>query len=232
MRANLIESAAQPGLHAILWDSDGVLVDSERVFFEVNRDFYRGHAIELTERGFFDYFLLTNRSMWHLLAGDACLQVDRLRERRNVLYSARLRSAPIVAVSGMPQLLATLSGQVRMAIVTSCRRVHFDLIHQPHDMLRHVEFALTAESYTHSKPSPEPYLAALDRLGVAAEHSVVVEDSPRGLHSAMAAGIRCIVLRNSMTRHCDFAGAYRVVDTVAQLGDEIDLLITAEHSLN
>jgi beta-phosphoglucomutase-like phosphatase (HAD superfamily) len=60
-------------------------------------------------------------------------------------------------------------------------------------------------------------LLGLERLGLDAAQCVVVEDSPRGLQAASAAGLRCIVLRNALTRHYDFPGALRVVDDMAQL---------------
>jgi beta-phosphoglucomutase-like phosphatase (HAD superfamily) len=104
-----------------------------------------------------------------------------------------------------------------MGVVTSSNREHFEIIHQRLDLLNHFEFVLTHESYVHSKPSPEPYLLGLERMGVAASEALVVEDSPRGLQAAMAAGIRCIIVRNALTQSCDFAGAYRVVDTMPEL---------------
>jgi beta-phosphoglucomutase-like phosphatase (HAD superfamily) len=89
----------------------------------------------------------------------------------------------------------------------------------------HFEFVLTHESYASSKPSPEPYLLGLERLQLNAADCLVVEDSPRGLQAATAAGIRCIILRNALTRGHDFPGAYRVVDTMPQLLDEIEQLM-------
>ena len=65
--------------------------------------------------------------------------------------------------------------------------------------------------------------------GWAAADALVVEDSPRGLQAAMAAGIRCVIVRNALTRGHDFPGAYRVVDTMAELLAEIELLLSVEN---
>ena len=89
--------------------------------------------------------------------------------------------------------------------------------------------APTGWSYANSKPSPDPYLLGLERLGVAADDALVVEDSPRGLQAAMAAGIRCVIVRNALTRGHDFPGAHRVVDTMAELLAEIELLLSVEN---
>lgn len=213
-------------MQAILWDNDGVLVDTEQLFFEANRELFRPLGLELSERHFFDWYLADNCGAWHLLQPaltDA--QIEAQRSGRNVRYAARLASEHIPAIDGVAEVLASLSPRVRMGVVTSSNRDHFEIIHRRLDLLRHFEFVLTHESYMHSKPSPEPYLLGLERMGVAAADALVVEDSPRGLQAATAAGIRCIILRNALTRNHDFPGAWRVVDTMPQLLAEIELLM-------
>jgi HAD superfamily hydrolase (TIGR01509 family) len=215
-------------LRAILWDNDGVLVDTEQLFYEANRDLFRPLGLKLSERHFFDLYLADNCGAWHLLQpalSDA--QIDEQREGRNLRYARRLASEDIPAIAGVAEVLASLSPRLRMGVVTSSTRDHFDIIHRRLDLVRHFEFVLTHESYAKSKPSPEPYLLGLERLGVSAAEALVVEDSPRGLQAATAAGIRCIVLRNALTRGHDFPGAYRVVDTLPELLAEIELLIAA-----
>ena len=60
-----------------------------------------------------------------------------------------------------------------------------------------MRFVLTNGDYARSKPAPEPYLAGLQRFGAAPEQAVAVEDSERGLRSAVAAGIDCVVVANA-----------------------------------
>jgi beta-phosphoglucomutase-like phosphatase (HAD superfamily) len=68
-------------------------------------------------------------------------------------------------------------------------------------------------------------LLGLRWLELQPHQCLVVEDSPRGLQSALAADIRCIVLRNSMTRHHHFEGAYRIVDSMDELLGEVEALM-------
>jgi HAD superfamily hydrolase (TIGR01509 family) len=212
-------------LQAILWDNDGVLVDTERLFYEANRELFRPLGLELSEQHFFDWYLADNCGAWHLLEPAMNMaQQDAWREERNRRYALRLSAEHIPAIDGVAEVLASLSPRLRMGVVTSSNRNHFEIIHGRLDLQRHFEFVLTHESYVNSKPSPEPYLLGLERLGVRAADALVVEDSPRGLQAATAAGIRCIILRNPLTRHYDFPGAYRVVDTMPALLAEIDQL--------
>lgn len=217
-------------LQAILWDNDGVLVDTERLFYEANRELFRPLGLDLSEQHFFDWYLADNCGAWHLLEPAMSeAQMEAWRAHRNRRYALRLASEHIPAIDGVAEVLARLAPRVRMGVVTSSIREHFDIIHQRLPLRQHFEFVLTHESCVHSKPSPEPYLLGLERLGVAAADALVVEDSPRGLQAAMAAGIRCVVLRNALTRGYDFPGAYRVVDTMPQLLAEIELLLSVEN---
>jgi HAD superfamily hydrolase (TIGR01509 family) len=211
-------------LAGILWDNDGVLVDTERLFYEVNRDFLREHRIELTEADFFDWFLCDNRGAWHLLAerGATPQEIDSHRRSRNARYTERLARETSLLNPGVDRLLGRLGARADMGVVTSASREHFNAVHDRLDIARHFKFVITEEAYANSKPSPEPYLLGLRKLGLQPQQCVVVEDSPRGLQSALAAGMRCIVLRNAMTRHFRFEGAHAIADSVEELQARIE----------
>jgi beta-phosphoglucomutase-like phosphatase (HAD superfamily) len=59
-------------------------------------------------------------------------------------------------------------------------------------MLEHVDFAVVREDYPRAKPHPDGYLAGIDRAGVTANDCIAVEDSPRGIAAARAAGLACV----------------------------------------
>lgn len=204
-------------VEAILWDNDGVLVDSERLFFEANRELLASLGAELTPEGFFAWYLQDNCGGWHLLGEPSEAQIELWRAERNRIYSRKLAEAGNLAMPGISDVLDALAPHYRMGIVTSSYREHFELIHQDLSLSHHFEFVVAAEDYVQSKPDPEPYQLGLQTLGLTADRCVVIEDSPRGLAAAQAAGIRCIVLRHPLTRGHDFSGAWRVVDSLAEL---------------
>jgi HAD superfamily hydrolase (TIGR01509 family) len=212
----------------ILWDNDGVLVDTEHLFYAVNRELLLEHDIDLSEDDFYRWYLAANCGAWHLLTarGVSDAQIAALRDERNARYSRRLVHEGVLAMSGVDALLASCSARVPMGVVTSANRDHFDIIHGKLDLVRHFQFVLTAEDYRDSKPSPEPYLKGLARLGIAPGECVVVEDSPRGLAAAREAGIRCIVLRHRLTRQCSFEGAYCVVESMDELSSALAAITT------
>lgn len=218
-------------LSAILWDNDGVLVDTERYYYEANRDYLQRFGVELSEEDYFQWYLCDRRGAWHLLNENASPeQIAHWRRERNAIHLDLLKRAGSLLIPGIERVLEQLQGRVDMGIVTSATRASFEAIHQRHDILRHFRFVLTADTYDEAKPSPEPYLLGLKRLGRRADECLVIEDSPRGLQAALAAGIRCIVLRNRLSRDHDFAGAWRIVDSMDELLVEIEALLDSARS--
>jgi len=203
-------------IEAILWDNDGVLVDTEKLFFQTTRDTLASAGVELTFEQFLDLSMRQGRSTLDLAAGRGwpADRIAALKRERDILYAQVLQKQTRV-LSGVTEALRALKGRVRMAVVTSSQREHFDVMHAGTRLTEFFEFVLAREDFQRTKPNPEPYLLALRRLGLAADRCVAIEDSERGLQAARAAGLRCLVIPNEMTRGCNFQGATAVLDSAA-----------------
>lgn len=198
----------------ILWDHDGVLVDTERWYFAALREAMAPLGVDLAPATYLE-LMAEGRMYWEpaLARGATMDDVTRQRAVRNRLYQEYLRREAI-EIPGVDEVLESLSAQYRMAVVTTSRREDFELIHRSRHLLRRMEFVLTLEDYSDAKPHPAPYLAALARFGAAASEAVAIEDSARGLRSARAAGVDCIVIRHPFTASQDFSGARTIVDSI------------------
>jgi len=84
-----------------------------------------------------------------------------------------------------------------------------------------MDFVLVREDYKLAKPHPEPYLTGLKRFGATKEETLVVEDSSRGLNSAVAAGIDCVIVYNDFTKAHDFSQANYRIEALIELKDII-----------
>jgi len=207
---------------ALLWDNDGVLVDTEELYFRATRDVLSEIGIDLSRDLFIKISLKQGRSAFDLATEQAVSQevITRLRDDRNKRYSELLRKG-VHVLDGVENTLLQLHGKVLMGVVTSSRREHFEIIHNATGLLRFFDFVLTREDYGKSKPNPDPLLTAMRRNGFRPEHCIIVEDSERGLTAAKAAGIRCIVVPTYLTRDSDFQGAYRVLNSIQQVPREV-----------
>jgi beta-phosphoglucomutase-like phosphatase (HAD superfamily) len=91
-------------------------------------------------------------------------------------------------------------------------------------LTEYFEFVVAREDCGKTKPNPEPYLLALERLGMSADSCVAVEDSERGLAAARAAGLRCLVIPTEITRVCSFQGATAILPEAAAILDAVPSL--------
>ena len=195
----------------ILFDHDGVLVDTEFWYFRAGERALADIGVILDK----DHYVRDmNQGLgtWAQAraAGIDEQTISRQREVRDRYYQEYLRTEAI-EIDGVVEALAELSKYVRMAIVTTAKRADFDLIHEKRQIRQFMDFVLVREDYQHAKPHPEPYLTGLKRFGATKEETLVVEDSPRGLSSAVAAGIDCAIVHNDFTRDHDFSAAsYRI----------------------
>ena len=212
-------------VEAILWDNDGVLVDTERLFFESTRQTLARVGIALSLEQFLELSMRQGRSAFTLAAerGWGKQEIAGLKKERDRLYSEMIRKQARL-LPGVRETLRALHGHMRMAIVTSSQRQHFEALHADIGLTGYFEFALAREDYSKTKPNPEPYLLALERLGMRAAMCVAVEDSERGLAAALAAGIRCLVIPNEMTRGCSFQGATAILPEAGAVLDTLSVL--------
>lgn len=205
----------------ILWDHDGVLVDTEPWYFEATRQCIAALGVDLRKP---DYLqdMAAGRPAWERARalGVAERQIADARRERDALYQRFLREKDI-EIPGVDEALAELAGRYAMAIVTTAKRQDFELIHKDRNIVPFMEFVIANGDYRHSKPHPDPYLTALRRFGIDARNALAVEDSERGLRAAAAAGIDCIVVDNAFVAGQDFSLATQRVASIRDLASSL-----------
>jgi HAD superfamily hydrolase (TIGR01509 family) len=198
-------------LKAIFWDNDGVLVDTEHLYYDATRATLAEIGVAVSEAQFIELSLRQGRSVFDLARAQLDeARIETLRQARNTRYAERLR-AGVAPLPGVETALAALHGRAQLAVVTSSNHDHFEIIHAATGLLRWFDFAITNRDYARSKPHPDPYHTALARAGCTADEAIAIEDSERGLAAARAAGLRCIVVPRGLTRGGSFGDAYRIV---------------------
>jgi HAD superfamily hydrolase (TIGR01509 family) len=209
-------------IEAVLWDNDGVLVDTETLFFEFTRRAFAASGAELSPERWIRSYLgdgIGSREIARSL-GVPDGTAERMLEERNEAWRRRLDQGVPVR-PGVREALAALRGRVRLAMVTSSPREQIDLIHRSTGLLPFFECVVTSDDCERIKPAPDPYLTAVGRMGVAPARCLAVEDSARGVASAAAAGIRCVLVPHELTAPDAGARAYRIE---AEVGGVVELI--------
>jgi HAD superfamily hydrolase (TIGR01509 family) len=201
---------------AILFDNDGVLVDTEHLYFRANQETLAGVGVELDAAAYIQLFLREGTGAWHLARerGLAPSAIEALRAARDRRYFDLVTGADVV-IPGVADIVPALARRYRLAIVTSSEPAPFARSHTRTGLLPHFELVLAQGDYARSKPAPDPYLRAVERLGVSRERCLVIEDSERGLRAAKAAGLCCWVIPSALTAGGRFDAADAVLADLA-----------------
>jgi HAD superfamily hydrolase (TIGR01509 family) len=198
----------------IFWDNDGVLMETEHLYFQANAEALAGVGVELSLD---EFCLISLRQGESVLAlADGIADAAELRRVRDDIYY-RLLGEESRVYPGVQDTLEMFHGRLPMAIVTSCRRDNFLQMHRTSGLLGYFDFILTREDYLASKPDPEPYLTACARAGLHPGHCLAIEDSERGVISAARAGLTVAAIPGDMNRGGDFGRARWLLDGVHQL---------------
>jgi HAD superfamily hydrolase (TIGR01509 family) len=207
-------------LRAVVFDFDGLILDTESTDFQSWQEVYLAHGCDLRlevwadcvgrPAGHFDpYEQLERRSR-------VPINRDRIRAQR----SARLRELNLLqpVLPGVVEYLREARGLgLKIGLASSSDRawVHGHLARL--GLLPYFDTTKCVEDTDAHKPDPSPYLAVLDTLQVAPRDAVAFEDSPHGVASAKAAGMLCVAVPNPITRHLDLDRADYVLESLASL---------------
>jgi beta-phosphoglucomutase len=179
---------------AILFDFDGVLVDSEPLHYECWCEIIAPHGLVLTWENYAANCIgVSDRAMIETL----CRVTGRPGHFEAIWaeYPAKKALFRRRAVEKVPmppptrEVLGALDGY-RLAVVSSSGRAEIEPVLEAAGVRRHFETIVTGEDVRELKPSPEPYRTAADRLGIT--RALVIEDSPAGIASGRAAGFEVL----------------------------------------
>lgn len=196
-------------VEALVFDLDGLIVDTEGPAFESWRSIYGEHGADL------------ELALWQAEIGTAAVfdavahlealtgrRLDReaLLERRRQLKDTLSRDAAL-----MPGVLALVDAAERaglkLGVASSSGREWVLGWLERTGLLQRFGCVRTRDDVALPKPAPDLYLGVAECLGVAPDRCLALEDSPNGLRAALAAGMRCVVVPTPLTAGLDFAGA-------------------------
>lgn len=207
----------------ILFDNDGVLVETEPLYYKASKRALKEFFD--VDVSFEQYMkLMTDgKGVWVAAPNATKEQINIARDQRDIYYQEYLKTENL-AIDNIHKILEKLSKHYKMGIVTTSRRVDFEIIHKNRGIIDFMEFVLCVEDYKKAKPHPEPYLKGLELFNAKKDEVVVVEDSERGLISAFNANIDCIIVHNEFTKTQDFSKAKHYIKSLEELPSLLSIL--------
>jgi beta-phosphoglucomutase-like phosphatase (HAD superfamily) len=203
-------------MKGVIFDMDGVLIDSEPHHFRIESLIFRENGIELSREEHEGFVGTSGRGMFELLKKRYGLKrtVDNLLKEERRRYLDVLKGGTIPLVPGIPELVSRLSDAgMLLAVASSAPMEQIDLV-----MNRATDGGMTFGHYfpvrvsgdevERSKPDPAIFLKAAGLLGIEPQDCWVIEDSENGIRAGLAAGMRCIAYENHSSGLQDLSRAH------------------------
>ena len=175
-------------IKAVLIDLDGFLINSEELYLEANKIYFKRFNFIFTEslhkqgtgRKFAD---------WIKTVTSIDKSGDELLKERNLVFFA-LAKQKLKLLPGAKEFLELAHKNFKTALVTSSKKDYLGLVFGITKISKYFDLIITGDQITKGKPDPESYLAAAKKLDVSSNECVVFEDAPNGILSGKNAGMK------------------------------------------
>lgn len=207
---------------AVIFDFDGLIVDTETPEVEVWQEIFREHGLEFPD------------AVWINAIGRGADQI----QERPIDVLVRMSDVPVDPIAvlrdqhrrvmdrinmlpprpGIVELIQLCKERrLPLAVASSSKHNWVDTHLERVALFNEFETVCCADDVQRAKPFPDLYLLACARLGVAPHEAIAIEDSPNGIAAARAAGVHVVCYPNSLTRHLDISAANLIVTDLHEL---------------
>ncbi len=208
-------------VNAVVFDLDGVLVDSEQLWDSARREVVRDRGGRWTDTATRDMMGMSSPEWSRYLSAELAVPMspeainDDVVGRVRELYRRRLPALP-----GAREAIERLAGRFVLGLASSSNRPVIDLVLERLGVAAEFAATVSSEEVARGKPAPDVYLEAARRLAAAPERCTAVEDSSAGIRAAAAAGMAVIAIPNRAypPEPALVAAADLVLDSLHQLG--------------
>ena len=206
-------------IKAVIWDMDGVIVDTAPYHFSAWRKVFQKRGVNFTEEDFRRNFGQRNDTIIRNTLGDSISrsELDTIsgEKERDFRERARQNIKPLPGAIELMKLL--IEHGFKMALASSAPIENIKLQTEGLGIYNWFQSIISGRDVTEGKPSPQGFLLAAQRLGVEPKNCVVIEDAVAGVTAAKRAGMRCLAITNTHPKR-NLMEADLVVDTLRAVG--------------
>lgn len=186
-------------LKAVIFDMDGVIIDSEPFYLVIGMELYKKLNINMTEDEHITFTGVSNNNMWTTIKNkyglkETVKELVKLQNKANIEYLEKHMDKPI---PGVVEILESLKNNgIKVALASSSSMEIIKMVLEKFKIIEYFQSIVSGENLERGKPAPDIFLNAAKLLQVDPECCTVIEDSNHGVTAAKAAGMKCIGFQN------------------------------------
>ena len=220
-------------MQAVIFDMDGVIIDSEPLHFRAEKRLFRELGIEIAVAEHQGYVGQTSRAMWGRIRRQYGLSLsleELVAHSRRLIRELITAALPDLLIPGLTECLDYLRDRgLDLLLASSSEKALIELVLKKFDLEDYFPHRVSGDEVGRGKPAPDIFLLAAARAGISPAGCLVIEDSAHGVRAAKAAGMTCIGFKNPSSGSQDLSAADAVITRFSQIRGQ-NLLHTLERS--
>lgn len=206
----------------IIFDLDGLLVDSQPLQYQAYHQVFSNHGFPLTQVDWQEWIDHSYSVQQWIQKNDLPLDGDSLRAEKKNIYDQLIRDE-LQLKPGVRELIDELHGKFRLCIASSSRLESIELIVDKFGLQPKFEQLISDTEIVNGKPHPDIFLKTAEAMQVKPADCLVIEDSIAGLKAAKAANMLCIICPDSFGKlePVEFKGADKIVNHLGEITSEM-----------
>ena len=207
-------------LKAVIFDMDGVIVDSEPIWIASKQQMLKENGVEVPDSYHHRFFGTTLDYMWNAMKSefDLPLTVEECIGRGEEIRRGMLKASPPKEIKGVKEFIQQLhQGGIPLAIASSSSKANIQQVTVELEIKEYFDVLVSSEECERSKPFPDVFLKAAEDLGVFPAECLIIEDAVNGVAAAKAAGSVCLGFANPNFTRQDLSLADGIFSDFADL---------------
>ncbi|MGM0641246.1 MAG: HAD family hydrolase [Thermotogota bacterium] len=187
-------------LEAVIFDMDGVIINSEPLHYKANQDLFDKLGFSVPSTEYSNYIGISNEKMWEDLKSkyDLNEELEDLTEKQkkhtHQYIQENMNGAEIPGIKKILEELKDMN--IKTAIASSSSKDLIETVIKGFDLCEYFDVLVSGEEVKNGKPNPDIFLLASDKLKVNIKNCVIIEDSTNGVKAAKKSGAKCIGFNN------------------------------------
>lgn len=207
-------------MKVIIFDMDGVLIDSEPAYLEMNKKLFKDLGIDLAKTDYHQFVGMSSKKMWTDIRDKFSLsnEVEELIEMERKSMYEILSSVSISSpMDGIIDLINILKNKnFILSVASSSARENIKLVLNKLNLTQYFEYVISGEDVNKGKPEPDIFLKVATKFNVPTSKCIVIEDSNNGVAAAKKAGMKCIGFKNINSGNQDLSKADLIIENFSQ----------------
>ena len=207
-------------MKAVIFDMDGVIIDSEPIHFEVDMQTMKDLGCNISVEELEKYVGTTNEYMLTDIKKNYNIStsIEEIISYKVEMTKSKIIQSDLEPIEGIKELLSRLKNKnIPAAIASSSPRDFIDIVISKFKLQDYFKYIVSGEEVANGKPAPDVYIETAKKLGLSPKDCTVIEDSKNGVLAAKTAGMKCIGFQNSNSGNQDLSKADAIVKSITEI---------------